>query len=299
MPVYRWEAQKFYRFQINRRSEIAPVEASQPGDGRVTDCRFILLIEVESVDAAGRAMADLRFMTPQVSLPAYSRLSDDERGDVQEATPSRRNARAMEAILSASKWRVTLAPDGTIRMPERQPENWRTWMERLEQSGMWPKRLYTRLNDLLDTHFRVGQADADDEWLPVLAADTAAGPGGGLRAFRPRRRVRVDRVADDERLLLRLEREVSPAPAPVAVPLLESQLPEVTVRRGEVKSLRGEAVFDRRLGLLDSATEQYRATVTSQCGHLTQQATVWVSYEVRRLAPPLRTADDEGIEQTP
>lgn len=299
MPVYRWEAKKFYRFQINRRSEVTPADAEKPGNGRVTDCRFILLIEVDSVDPAGTATGDLRFMTPQVTLPSCPRLTEDDRGEVLDAAQSWRNARAMEEILSTSKWHVTIAANGAIRMPEHQPENWRTWMERLEQTGAWPKQLNTKLNDLLDTHVRVGQADADDEWLPVLATGTPAGHGGGLRAFRPRREVRVDRAAEDERIHLRMQREVSVEPEPVVVPLLESQLAELVVTRGDVKSLRGEAVFDRRLGLLDSATEQYRAKLTSRCGALTQQATVWVTYEVRRLAPPLRTRDEEEASKVP
>jgi hypothetical protein len=63
--------------------------------------------------------------------------------------------------------------------------------------------------------------------------------------------------------------------------------------------LAGEAVFDPKLGLLDSAAERFRTKITSRCGDLEQQAMVWVSYEVKRLAPPLRTESEEATERSP
>jgi hypothetical protein len=299
MPAYRWEAKKLYRYQINRKSEVTAVGAEKPGGGRITDCRFILVIEVDSVDANGTATGDLRFMTPQIALPPNPRMGEDDRSEVQDTTQSRRNARAMEDILAASKWRVTIAANGTIRMHDRQPENWRTWMERMEQVGAWPKRLYTRLGDLLDVHFRIGKEDADDEWLPVLVSRPEANRGKGLHAFRPQRLVSVDKAAADGRIRLRLQRETAAGPEPVEVPLLETEVPAIIVSRGEVKSLAGEAVFDPKLGLLDSAAERFRTKITSRCGDLEQQAMVWVSYEVKRLAPPLRTESEEATERSP
>jgi hypothetical protein len=299
MPTYRWEAKKIYRYQFNRKTEVTPASPEQAGNNRVTDCRFILVIEVNSVDATGTATGDLRFMTPQITLPPYLRLSDDEREDVLDTGQSRRNARAIEEILVASKWRVTIASNGTIRMPEHQPENWRTWMVRLEQAGAWPKRLFTKLDDLLDTHFRIGKEDADDEWLPVLAARPGQNHEEGLRAFQPRRVVRIDKAAPDGRLQLSLQRENAAETPPVTVPLLDTQLPPLTITRGEVKTLAGEAIFDPELGLLDSATERFRAKLTSRCGKLEQQATVLVSYELRRLAPPLRGEPEAATEKAP
>ena len=299
MPAYRWEPKKIYRYQFDRKTEITPVDSAQAEDKRVTDFRFILVIEVNSVDAKGTASGDLRFMTPQITLPAYLRLSDDEREAVLDTGQSRRNARAMEDILVASKWRVTIASNGTIRMLERQPENWRTWMERMEQAGAWPKQLYTKLGDLLDTHFRIGKEEADDEWLPVLVARAEEDHGKGLHAFRPRRTVHVEKTDPDGRLHLSLQRQNEAETPPVAVPLLDAQIPPLTLTRGEVKSLAGEAVFDSELGLLDSATERFRVKLTSRCGRLEQQATVLVSYELRRLAPPLRGELETETEKAP
>lgn len=296
MPAYRWEAKKIYRYQFSRKSEVTEVDAQQPGNGRVTDCRFILVIEVDSVDKDGTATGDLRFMTPQITLPPFLQLSDSEQEETVVAGSNRRNARAMEDILASTKWRVTIASNGTIRMPDRQPENWRTWLERSEQVAAWPKRLHTRLAELLDTHFRLGTEDADDEWLPVFSAQPPGNRGTGLHAFRPRRLTRVGKTAADGRIHLRLQREAAEDPQPVDVPLIEAQIPAVTVSRGEVKTLAGEAVFDPKIGLLDSATERFRVKLTSRCGKMEQQAAAWVSYEVRRLAPPLRgeATEEEG-----
>jgi hypothetical protein len=297
MPTYRWEAKKIYRYQFNRKTEITPADPALAGNSRITDCRFILVIEVNSVDANGTATGDLRLMTPQITLPPYLRLSDDEREDVLDTGQSRRNARAMEDILVASKWHITVASNGTIRMSERQPENWRTWMERMEQVGAWPKRLYTKMGDLLDTHFRMGKEDADDEWLPVLVARPEENHEKGLHAFRPRRMVHIDKTTPDGRLRLSLQRENAAEPQPVVVPLLDAEIPPVTLTRGEVKTLAGEAIFDPELGLLDSATERFRAKLTSRCGKLEQQATVLVSHEMRRLAPPLRGEPEAETEK--
>jgi hypothetical protein len=163
-------------------------------------------------------------------------------------------------------------------------------MRQVEQAGYWPKRLGDELAQLLDAHFSIGKDQtSDDEWLPVLRDGLPGSRVDGLRAFRPRRRAKIAGTRPDGRLDLQLTRDPEGQPKDVQVPLLDAKGVTLTLSRGGVKTLAGQAVFDSRLGLLDSLEEQYTVGLTSRCGGLSQQAVLKVSYELKRLAPALRT----------
>lgn len=166
-------------------------------------------------------------------------------------------------------------------------------MQRLEQVGRWPKRMALQLGRLLDAHFRIGEEETDDEWLPVLRKEPVGPRGDGLRAFRPRRTAQADKLTADGRMRLKLQRVAEADPVPVSLPLIEAAITPPALSRGEVKMLAGEAVFDPQVGLLDSASESFQVTLISRCANQEQRAAVTVSCQLKRLAPVIRGEGDE------
>ena len=295
LPTYRWEAEKIYRYQFHKRADLTHALTQKT---RVTEVECVLVIEVKSVDEDGYAEAEIRYLTPQISLPPMVELDSETGERKEEPTRSANLARGIRTVLNETQWPVKLAPDGSIRLIG-QPPDWRNWMRRVEQVSHWPKRVGNELGQLLDTHFTIGRDQAsDDEWLPVLRKGLHGKRVTGLRAFRPRRRTDVTQTRPNGFADLRLWREPEEKPADVNVPLLDSEGMTLTLSRENAKTLAGKAVFDTQLGLLDSAEERYQVTLVSHCKGLTQRADMKVSYKVKRLVPPLRGAsDDEESEQ--
>jgi len=301
LPTYRWEAEQLYRYQFLKRAVITDLESKQ---SRTTECRCVLVFEVESVNAKGNATATIRYLTPEIVMPRLAVLDQETNKRVLELTRSYQLARAVQDVLAEVHWPVTLGPDGAIRLRER-PSDWRKWMSRIERTGSWPKRLGGELDQLLDKHFSIGKEEtSDDEWLPVLRKDLPGGRVKGLRAFRPRRRVKIGEAQPNGRLALHLSRDPEESPPAVNVPLLDAKGITLTLTRESVKTLAGEAVFDTKLGLLDSSSERYQVSLASRCGIHSQRAEVTVTYELKRLIPPLRKAatekaDAPGFEGAP
>jgi hypothetical protein len=290
VPAYRWKAKAIYRFDYQKTIHLAPDEA---GAGRTTEMSAVLILEIESEEDGGKAIGHLKLGSPRLALvhtgaPAVG----------TDAAPpvNRQELRMLEDILTEVRWRVELRPDGRLRVLAP-PANWRSWMQKLEQSGHWPKYMAQHLQEMLDQNFLLDANTLDEELLPAFGPSPEPPPAAGLQALHPRREVSAGRKLPGGRVSLSVRRTALPeAATPHPMPILDSKDPPVTVKAAPVEMLSGEGVFDAELGLPDSLRESYRVELTCAFAGRELSRPVTVTYALRRLAPPLR---GNGEEQGP
>jgi hypothetical protein len=291
-PAYRWKAKEVYRFDYQKTIQLAPGEGAE-AKGRTTEIFAVMILEVESEDANGQATAHLRLASPRVNL-VYLLPADAPTAGAAAPVVSRQALRVIEDILTETRWKVLLHPDGRIETVGR-PADWRAWMAKQEQSGHWPKSMALHLTEMLEQNFRLDAHAMEDELLPAFGPAPGTAAETGLSGLRPRREVSVGKQIADGRLALTLRRVPSAtAQTGARVPLLDSKDPPVVLTAGTVENLAGQAVFDTAIGLPDSLQESYRVTLTCSFAGQEMRRPVTVTYALKRLSPPVRTAEKKG-----
>jgi hypothetical protein len=286
---YKWAAGELYRFNYARSVEVR--QPDETGRMRVerTSLTGVIIIEIRSV-TNGVASALMRFDVQELALPplrSFTAQSDEisESDKIAET-----HAHAMEAMIKAARWTITLFPDGSVRTDSRVPEKLSEWTKELAGMARWRARLSDVLSGILenDAGLRVG-ATSTDLFYASKPTDLTKSENGGayLRPVRSETSI----GAGKKKIEIGFERVRSPkAPEDYIIPGMDGNV-TVHMKVDKVATQSGSAVFDARLGMLDALNETYTSTQSYKLGADSIQQDVLVAYSLKRLAPTITPAE--------
>jgi hypothetical protein len=282
---YVWKNADVLRFEYSKTITVKQPDADGKVVEQTTDVSAVLILEIKEVTPA-RVSAILRFDSPHVTLPELTMyLAQSEKPEVQ-AGKSKTNARAIEVAMKTARWSVVLAPNGMIHIDSRSPGSTREWLREAETTATWRKK---PINDLLkvieqDVGLRVPANDRD---IFVYTGSAEMPPAKGTDGLKPQRAdVRIS-AKEDDKTTVTFTRKAPAEKLLYSVPgLLQDEKIEIALKN--VANHEGKAVFDHRLGMLDTLDEDYAATLDyNYKGVGTLEQEVRVKYRLRRLAPAI------------
>jgi len=287
--TYGWKAGDLYRFDYFKAVSVKQDDGSEKPEERKTELTGVLVIEIRNVSASG-ATGIMRIDSPRVTIPVARVYS--AQADSPEMQPERSQSvsRAMVGAIKVARWSVNFDLDGTFRILARTPPNTAEWLKETGNAGGWRKKQIENVAKLIEQDLGLKASGADTE--PLLVTKPPADPSGVqtsvLHPLRSDFSSTDTKTVEKEKLQIAFSRQF-PKGALVSyrVPDLESNKP-VLIKPKAVVTHEGTAVFDVKLSMLDSLTEDYTATLDYSCGAVALVQNVRVQYRLKRLAPAIR-----------
>ena len=283
--AYAWKGGEVFRFEYEKSILLKQPDEDGKIEERNTQVSGVLILEVKTVSAAGAA-AVLRIDSPRVTLPEYSLFSSQY--DKPQAQPDRTRAvcRAVEAAIKEARWNVLLGANGLVFMESRSPANLRDWLKNMENAAGWRKRALDILPKLIEQDLGIRVPAHDRELLLYLGTAGVAAAGKGADGLRPRREKLAVAAQEEDKLTISFKRGMPPEPLPYTLEGLMAN-ESVKISLTEVTASEGCAIFDTRIGMLDTLQEDYSATLAYAYNQLSLKQEVRVQYRLKRLAPPI------------
>lgn len=282
--AYLWKSGDLFRFDYSKT-----ITTRQPNeDGRIedrqTEMAAVLIIEIKSVTASGAA-ATLRFDSPRVTLPTI-RFFSAQADDVElQPEKTRAIARAMEGAIKTARWAVLLKPDGAIHIEARTPATLNDWMKETGNASGWRKKSQDAMLELLEQDLGLKAHTVDRETLVCLSPAAAPAAVSSAEALHPLRTA-IAVTRKDDKAQLSFQRVFDKQQSPYIVPQLTARN-NIKVQVESVASTEGIAVFDTKIGSVDTLSEDYTAKVRYESGKETLAQEVRVQYKLKRLAPAI------------
>jgi len=281
---YVWKSDKVYRFEYSKTVTVSPLNTNDGPDVRKTVISGVLIFVITEVTPAG-AKAKMRMDSPHVTLPPIELYSSQENDPVLQKDKDRVVAKAIEGTIKSALWTVQLKPDGTIVILDRTPADFKGWLQETGKVAGWRTKTLERLVAMLENDLGFRSPTEDRETLLILGLK----PQGGEGHFKMRpQRTDPSIISQlEDKTQLKFERYISTTPsATYSIPNLDAD-GEVTLTLDRVSSSEGTAVFDARIGNLDTLSEDYMADTTLHYRKDTLERKINVQYRLRRLAPPI------------
>lgn len=284
---YQWKPGELYRYDYERSSTVRqPDELGQMTE-RKTVFAGVLIVEIRSVNN-GVATALMRFDPTRLDLPSQLFFGAQSDGITESAERSATVTKAMIAAIKLARWSVTLHPNGVVRIDSRVPEKFSEWTRELGNLGRWRTRLNDMLSEILEQDAGLKVSSEDREMLLSFAAPAEAQtPASAMRPFRTFSKG----TTEGSKTSLNLQRAFSAsAQNGYQTPGLIGRS-AITMKPGTITMTEGSAVFDARLGLLDTLNESFTVPVTYSQGSETLKQEVVITYRLKRLAPTITAAE--------
>jgi len=283
---YLWKAGDVFRFEYYKSVTVKQLdENGQPAE-RVTEVNGVLILEIRHVAASGTT-ATLRLDSPHVTLPEsvlFSSQFDDPQPQVGK---NRSVAHALEGAIKTARWNCVLSPNGLVYVDSRTPKELAEWLKDTETAASWRKKFLEALPRIIEQDLGLKTPSHDRDILLYLGSAPPASTTRPADNLRPRREALTVVSNDGEKAVLSFKRVAPAEHAPYRVPdLLKNESISATLQSVSTKT--GRAVFDLKIGMLDTLREEYTAVLKyAYKSHLTLDQEVRVEYRLKRLAPPI------------
>lgn len=294
--TYVWAPKTIYRFQFQRKVTVTRTQSEDDKHPpRLSEINGVLVLEVESVDAAGTATVVLRFDNPRINIAVVP--LDGVQNENAPANRSQVVPDAMCETLRETRWKATITRTGAMTILSRTPEKVSDWIQKTANAGLWRKKVVQDLYTFLENDLKLGNAGNDQDLLFCPAENPSAQIPEGFAALRPSRSYEAHKGLPESRVEVPTSRKLAKgvdSEHPIQVPYMDPDEPPIFVLPGKVEDNSGKAIFDSTLHMLDQASEKYVVNMTLRIEtkkrtiELAQQ--VQVDYRLTRLAPPIRTA---------
>jgi hypothetical protein len=284
--AYSWKKDDLFRFRYTKTIGITQPDENGVVAERVTEVDAVLILEIKSVTEAGAAGL-LRFDSPRITLPPieyFSSQSDAPEKPENQMEKTRSLAHAMDGAVKQARWSFTWATDGALRLEARVPANLHEWLREVGAAGNWRKKLGDQLSKLIEQDLGLRTPGTDYELFLCLSAPPAADIS--TCTLHPLRSAPTLVSNSRGKAELSFQRVAPSAAAPFAVPGLIAAR-KVLAAVQSVTTKEGRAVFDTKLRMLDSLSENYVAEVLYTYGKETLKQQVRVQYKLERLAPAI------------
>ena len=298
--AYAWQSGEVYRFEYFKSTLVKQANEEGVLEERKTEISGVLILEMDAGTKGAKAgtksssaetrTAAMRIDSPHVVLPEIRFFSAAYDAPQIQKDKNRAVAKAIEGSISKARWTVTLGSNGAFHVDGRTPANPRDWLKDVELAGAWrQKSMPIMLNDIeQDLGFKAS-GDERDMFLcigAVPAASAAAGPGAALH---PARTGLTPASTTVDKVQFSFTRQAPPANGGIADK--PTGFENVTITLNTVTTNEGNAVFDVKLGMIDSINESYDAGLTYRVGSELLNQNVRVQYRLKRLAPAIVKAE--------
>lgn len=281
---YVWKADKLYRFDYSKTVTVSPPKTTEGPDVRKTVVAGVLIFEITEVTAEG-AVAKMRMDSPRIELPQIEFFSSQFEEPELQKDKDRIVANAMKGAIKAALWTVRLKPDGTIVVLQRTPADFGEWLKETKNAAGWRSKTVKKMADMIENEMGFRSPLEDRDTLLFLGKK----PAGEEPHFKLHTtRAGLSIVSKDEdKVQLKFARSTSAdPPVTYAIPNLDAE-GDVTVTVNRISATEGKAVFDTRIGNLDTLSEEYTAETSLHYRKDTLEREIKVQYQLKRLAPPI------------
>jgi hypothetical protein len=285
--AYTWKNGELFRYEYLKTILIKQPDESGRMEERRTEINAVLIIEIKSVTAAGAA-ATLRFDSPRVAIPTIRFFSAQYDAVEEQADKTRSVARAIEGAIKTARWTVLLKTDGAIHIESRTPTSINDWLKDTANSGGWRKKSQEAMLKLLEQDLGLKTNVVDRETFLCFnpPSEPASTDSDSLHPVRTHATVSSQK---DDKALLSFQRVFNKKPdAPYVLPqLTTSSNIKVKAEIDGISVSDGSGIFDTKLGMLDSLSEDYTTKVKYVSGKDSLAQEVRVQYKLKRLAPAI------------
>lgn len=279
---YVWKTDKVYRFDYSKTTVVSSPGGS--GDVRKTTVTGVLIFEITEVTPDG-ALARMRMDSPRVSLPPIEFYSSQFEEPELQKDKDRVVGKAMEGAIKAAVWQVRLKADGTIMILQRTPADFSEWLKETRNAAGWRGKTVKKIGDMIENEMGFRSPVDDRETLLFLGKPPAAvEPQFKLRAVRSG--ISVAGKEDDKTRVNFLRTTSTEPPITYSIPNLDAE-GDVTVTLNRIVAGECKAVFDTRIGNVDTINEEYTAQTSLHYRKDTIEREIKVQYQLKRLAPPI------------
>lgn len=286
-------------------------------DTREFKFNAILVVEVKNRTPNG-TFAVMHFDSAHIEIPesyAFTAIIDDP---ALQKDRAKTILHAMEGAIKLARWNVVMDPTGVVHMDSRSIKALDEWLKETEHAAFWRAKFRKLWVEIVEKRLALAPIGDDRDMLLALSGEPIV-TTGELAKIRPYR-------ATAERVAIRsgksdyqFTRVLPPkAGQPFAVPYIgppdDPKMPSIFMTlkapiKGPITESDpqssgpqiGSAVFDTKLGMLDSLNEGYSFDTEYACDedarrkyHLLQK--VSVTYSLKRLAPPILGTIEQAIE---
>jgi hypothetical protein len=280
---YTWKVGELFRFEYSKTIIVKDSDAEE----RRTELSAVLILEIKSASPSG-TLGILRMDSPRLTLPPFESFMAHD--DDVKAQPERMKiiAHAVEGAIKAARWNVVFSPDGALQLESRTPANTAEWLKEVASIANWRKKSHETLIKIIETDLGLKVPATERELLLCLTPAPATEQAAELVPH-PRRILQNFESKKDDRVAITFKRELEKSPAPFTVPNLVAPR-QITGTVSGVATRDGTALFDTKLGMLDSLNESYSGRLKYLWGNAEQfEQEVRVEYKLKRLAPAIRT----------
>jgi len=281
---YVWKADKLYRFEYSKTTTVSTPNTAEGADVRKTTVSGVLIFEISEVTADG-ALAKMRMDSPRVTLPPIELYSSQFENPELQKDKDRVVGKAIEGAIKAAVWTVRLKPAGTIVILQRTPADFSEWLKDARNAAGWRGKTIKKMADMIENEMGF-RAPADDRETLLFLGKRPAAEEAPFK-LRTARSGISGLSKDDDKTQCKFTRLTSSEP-PItyAVPNLEAE-GDVNVTLNRISATEGKAVFDTRIGNLDTLTEEYTVETSLHYRKETAEREIKVQYQLKRLAPPI------------
>lgn len=288
--VYAWKGGDLFRFDYLKTVTLVQPDESGKAEERKTELAAVLILEIKNSTPGGPASGTLRFDSPRITLPVLTTFSSQVDAPEIQADKNRAIARAMEGAIKTARWSVNLGADGSMQIASRTPASLGDWLKETSSTAGWRKMKVEQLRNLIEQDLGLKVQSTDRE---IFLCNTAAksAPAETGEALHPLRTGFVPAAKLNGKVQIGFKREFAgKGNTEFAVPNLASPQ-AVTAAPQSVSTRESAAIFDTKMGMLDSLSEDYSVKMKYKCGTETIDQDVRVQYKLRRLAPAIARVD--------
>ena len=285
---YTWKNGELYRFEYSKVITIKQPNEEGVVEDRQTEISGVLILEIKSVSGAGAA-ATLRFDSPRVTLPTIRFFSAQYDTVEAQVDKTRSVARAIEGAIKSARWTVLLKPDGAVQIDSRTPASINEWLKETGNSGGWRKKSQELMLKLMEQDLGLKAQTLDRETFACLSPLPDPSSVETAEVLHPVRSRAAVTSQNDEKAQLAFQRIFErKQDTPYVLPqLTTSSNTRVKAQVEGVNTADGSAVFDTKLGYLDTLSEDYTVKLKYNSGKDSLSQEVRVQYKLKRLAPAI------------
>ncbi|MFH0940026.1 MAG: hypothetical protein V1899_12210 [Planctomycetota bacterium] len=284
--AYIWKAGDVFRFEYFKSITVKQPDETGRLAERVTEVAGVLILEIRQVAASG-ATATLRLDSPRITLPESVQFSAQSDEPQLQPMKNRSVAHALEGAIKTARWNCKLSSNGLIYVESRTPKDMAEWLKDIETAATWRKKFLDVLPRIIEQDLGLKTPSHDRDSLLYLGSAPPVSTTRAADHLRPRREALTVVSNDGEKATLNFKRV---APKDAGVYQIPDLLKNETISASLVSvSIQiGRAVFDLKIGMLDTLNEKYTASLKyTYQAQLTLDQEVCVEYRLKRLAPPI------------
>ena len=285
--LYGWKKDDLFRFEYSKKITVKQPDEKGVLVERTTEAKAILVLEIKGLSPAGASGA-LRFDSSHITLPPIKFFSAQYDEPEDQADKSRAVGRALEGAIKQARWDFTWSADGALRIDARRPASLQDWLKDPANAGAWRKKASAALASFIEEDLGLRVQTVDRELLLCFTSGNSGLPPGPA-LLHPVRSAPIVLSRSGSKVELSFKRL---APAQAGAPYVihtssSAQDPQEEACLQSVTTIKGSAMYDTKLSMLDSLDEEYKAEVLYSAGTETLRQELLVEYHLKRLAPAI------------